>query len=240
MKMRFFSIMVSSFLLLSCGSTDSTKAQTITNVNAVEFNELVNSGEGILLDVRTGQEVASGHIEGATNIDFYKPDFSKKLNLMRKDVPIYVYCRSGNRSGKAAKQMKDMGFVKVYNLDGGIGAWANANNKIVRSKQQAPKQQEVVSIEAFKNIIATNKTVLVDFSTQWCVPCKKMLPVMDELKKELAATVKVVMIDADANPELIKHYNVQGVPAFVVFKDGAEVWRKSGTMTKASLKKQLN
>ena len=111
-----------SLVLVSC-SSDSVEAQVIYNVNSLEFNKLVKSEEGIILDVRTIDEVNKGHIEDATNIDFYASDFTAKLDLIRKDVPIYVYCRSGGRSSKTVAKMQELGFHKVYNLLGGFGAW---------------------------------------------------------------------------------------------------------------------
>ena len=61
---------------------------------------------------------------GAAQIDFYRDDFREELAKLNVNTPVYVYCRSGNRSGQAAKMMKSMGFKTVYNLEGGIGAWA--------------------------------------------------------------------------------------------------------------------
>ena len=78
---------------------------------------------GILLDVRTTNEVGQGAIEGAINIDYYSSDFKKNVSKLNKNKAIYVYCRSGNRSGKAMQIMTDLGFVEVYNLIGGYGAW---------------------------------------------------------------------------------------------------------------------
>ena len=57
------------------------------------------------------------------NIDFYNPDFQELLQKLEKNKPVYVYCRSGRRSGIAMNMMKEMGFVAVYNLDGGIKSW---------------------------------------------------------------------------------------------------------------------
>ena len=68
----------------------------------------------------------SGHISDATNIDYYSSDFKEKLDLVKKDVPILVYCRSGGRSSRAANIMQSLGFTEVYNLSGGIGAWKDS------------------------------------------------------------------------------------------------------------------
>ena len=84
------------------------------------------------------------------------------------------------------------------------------------------------------HIIESNDVVLVDFSTQWCVPCKKMKPVIEEIKKE-NKDVKIVFIDADANKELVRKFKVRGVPVFIVFKDGNEEFRHVGMIDKKEL-----
>ena len=93
------------------------------NVSASEFKKLYESGKGLLLDVRTPNEVAQGKIDGATNLDFYSPTFKADLDKLDKSKPVYVYCRSGSRSGKTMKHMKDSGFKIVYNLIGGYSSW---------------------------------------------------------------------------------------------------------------------
>ena len=104
------------------------------DVNTEKFHQLIETGDGIIIDVRTSQEFNSGHIIDATNIDFYSEDFSEKLQIIRKDVPIYVYCRSGGRSSSAANQMEKLGFTKVYNMIGGIGSWQSEGYSTIESK----------------------------------------------------------------------------------------------------------
>jgi thioredoxin len=235
MKKIIYSLV--SLVLISC-SSGSIEAQVIHNVSVVEFDKLIKSDEGIVLDVRTIDEVSEGHIKDATNIDFYAPDFASKLDLIRKDVPIYVYCRSGGRSSKTVAIMKDLGFKKVYNLLGGFGRWRNDGFKVVVTKEVVLKKQKSVLDAEFSEIIDNNNVVLVDFSTQWCVPCKKMKPVIDEIKKE-NKDVKVVFIDADINKELVKKYKIRGVPVFIVFKDGKEQFRHVGVIDKMELTNKL-
>ena len=108
-------------------STEIAQSEGVVSadVNVAAFAALIDTSEtGLLLDVRTDREFAMGHIRGATQIDFYRDDFQEELAKLDPNVPVYVYCRSGNRSGQAAKMMKSMRFKKVYNLEGGIGAWA--------------------------------------------------------------------------------------------------------------------
>jgi rhodanese-related sulfurtransferase len=80
----------------------------------------------VVLDIRTPDEYTSGHIAGAVNLDFYEPDFAESLDGLAKDLPYFVYCRSGNRSETTIDQMRNLGFTEVYELDGGIVSWAEA------------------------------------------------------------------------------------------------------------------
>lgn len=102
------------------------------DVNVTEFSELVEKGEGQVLDVRTPEEWTSGAIKGAIKMNFFDADFNDQLKKLDKNSPVYVYCKSGGRSGKASKQMKKMGFTSVYNLVGGIGAWDAAGKDKVK------------------------------------------------------------------------------------------------------------
>lgn len=79
--------------------------------------------ELVVLDVRTPDEYAEGHLPGATLVDFNAADFHEQLDALDKDKDYLVYCRSGNRSGQAREMMADMGFSSVADLDGGIVAW---------------------------------------------------------------------------------------------------------------------
>lgn len=85
----------------------------------------------VVLDVRTPEEFAEGHLDGAIMVDFYAADFTDQLADLDPDVPYLLYCRSGSRSGQAAALMEELGFVDVANVDGGILAWSDAGLDVV-------------------------------------------------------------------------------------------------------------
>lgn len=100
-----------------------TPTKNISNFRGAEFIEKYSNTEGaVLLDVRTPEEFASGHIQSAINIDFQNPSFAEDVKKLDTSKPYFVYCRSGNRSGKAVSFMKENGFTKIYELQGGIVA----------------------------------------------------------------------------------------------------------------------
>ena len=93
-------------------------------VSAAEFKDLLSVSGVQIVDVRTPKEVASGKIEGAINVNFYDSDFEDKMSTFVKDKPVMVYCKAGGRSGKTAAMLKDLGFLEVYDLEGGYSNWS--------------------------------------------------------------------------------------------------------------------
>ena len=85
-----------------------------------EFIKKAKETNGQLIDIRTPQEYASGHLSDSRLINFLAPDFAENISKLDKDGHYFLYCRSGNRSNKALKQMEDMGFKNVYHLQGGV------------------------------------------------------------------------------------------------------------------------
>ena len=134
-----------SLLLASCGSddpaTESTEpaaeatvadgAAEISGISTISVDAAAaitdNPPEDlVVLDVRTPEEFAEGHLEGAVLVDFYAADFAEQLAALDTDVPYLVYCRSGNRSGQALGVMEQLGFASAVDVDGGIVAWTDA------------------------------------------------------------------------------------------------------------------
>lgn len=211
----------------------------IENVSALEFQALIAKQDGIVLDVRTPDEVAEGKIPGASALNIYDEDFERKLNLMQKDKPIYVYCRSGGRSSQAAKKMGANGFKTVFNLDGGIGAWNRAKLPTEKPDASRTKKSPSLSPEAFAAQLNSKRIALVDFHTQWCAPCKQMEPIIKALQSDYQDRVNILQIDVDANPELAETYAIQGVPVFALFVNGQETWRHSGLISRQELQSLL-
>ena len=120
---------ITSLLLAGC-STTTTGA---TNMNVSEFSKKITESGLVILDVRTPGEFAEGFIEGAQNIDFQSGNFENEIAVLDKNVTYAVYCRSGNRSGQAAKIMHDAGFHNVYNLDGGVIDWTSEGMMLVKN-----------------------------------------------------------------------------------------------------------
>lgn len=103
------------------------------HIDATTFSSLMtDKPDHLLIDVRSPEETARGILPQAQEVNFYDADFRSRISTLPKDKPVFVYCRSGNRSGQAMAQLKDMGFREVYNLQGGIGAWRAAGLPVVQ------------------------------------------------------------------------------------------------------------
>jgi rhodanese-related sulfurtransferase len=85
-----------------------------------------------IIDVRTPAEFSSGYIEGAINIDFFSDDFLAQIGKLNKNETLFIYCRSGNRSSKAAQKIRDLGFKEIVDLQGGINNWNKSKQKLVK------------------------------------------------------------------------------------------------------------
>jgi thioredoxin 1 len=118
-----------AFFALSC-QAQSKKAEVLS---PEQFSQkLVATSDRILLDVRTPEEFAEGHLTDAKLINYYNGDFKNQLSVLDKTKPVFVYCRSGKRSGESAELLIELGFKEVYDLKGGFVAWADGKYPFVK------------------------------------------------------------------------------------------------------------
>ncbi|MDP3929383.1 MAG: thioredoxin [Sediminibacterium sp.] len=85
-------------------------------------------------------------------------------------------------------------------------------------------------MSAFNELINGKTPVLVDFTATWCGPCKMMSPILDQVAGEMGDAVKIIKVDVDKNPQAAAHFQVQGVPTLILFKEGKTLWRQSGVV----------
>lgn len=118
-------------LLVIIGCSNGGAQSQLLTPDAFEA-KLASSKDKLVIDVRTPDEYAKGHLSGATMIDFYEADFKTKLTTLDKSKPVFVYCAAGGRSGSATDVLKSLGFKRIYDLKGGIRAWNAAGKPVTR------------------------------------------------------------------------------------------------------------
>ena len=131
-RRTFIGALGAGLVVAACGGDDAdpraSSAAGIRLVSAQDGAEIqANPAENlVILDVRTPEEFAEGHLDGAVMIDFYRADFADQLAELDPNAPYLLYCRSGNRSGQTTAIMEELGFSDVADIDGGILAWNQA------------------------------------------------------------------------------------------------------------------
>ncbi|MCH2081445.1 MAG: rhodanese-like domain-containing protein [Saprospiraceae bacterium] len=133
--LTFLVLMISGSMMGSCQQSgqdsnhSSSDQPLVREVVSVERFAALMKGDfnGQLIDVRTPREFATGHLEGAVNIDFYDPTFEEQIKQLDRNKTVFVYCKAGGRSGKASDMMHALKFKKVYDMAGGYTAWSAKN-----------------------------------------------------------------------------------------------------------------
>ena len=232
MKLKYLCSIGCLFLILAC---HSQAADQYENVPAAQFAYLLKqTPQAQLIDVRTPEEFAAQHIDQAQNIDWNGDSFDSQVGQLDHQKPVFVYCMSGGRSKKAATKLAELGFQKIYELNGGILKWNAAGYAEPSDKIIGMCSQE------FEDLLKANPKILVNFYAEWCGPCKKMAPYVLALQKELAGKITIVRLNADENKTLLNQLKIDELPALIYYDQQKEVWKHSGLMTESDLRAKLN
>jgi rhodanese-related sulfurtransferase len=135
MKTSFIALLcLSSFLVapLPAQEKSEPKKPAVQNLKPEQFEALrkADTNSTVVLDVRTKKERQEGHIPGSVLLDFNSDNFEQELTKLDKNKTYLVHCAAGGRSARACKKMDQLGFKKVYNLEGGMGAWEKAKKPV--------------------------------------------------------------------------------------------------------------
>jgi thioredoxin 1 len=220
-----------------CNCTNNNSSNLKTYLSATEFAEKIKELPAApVIDVRTPGEFAKGHLKNAKNINWNGSDFDIQIASFDKSKPVFVYCLSGARSASAASKMRSGGFIEVYELDGGILRWRDANFPETTDNLSASNG---MTKNQFQKLLISDKLVLIDFYAEWCIPCNKMKPYLDEISKEMADKVVVIRINADDNKELFQELKIDAIPVLQLYKNKTLIWTNTGYVDKAEVVKHL-
>jgi thioredoxin len=235
---KYISIIFTTVVLLfnSCTSGQSTPSDN-SSVSAAEFSKkIAELPDAPLIDVRTPGEFSQSHLKNAVNYDISTNEFASQIASLDKSKPVLIYCLSGSRSTYAVSYMKSQGFKQVYELNGGMMRWRAANLPETTDKTVASTG---MSKQQFDNLLVTDKLVLVDYYADWCAPCKKMKPYLDEISRDMADKVVVVRINADESRALCKELKIEAIPVLQIYKNKTLIWSNTGFIEKEAVVKQL-
>ncbi len=230
-NIKYYCLLFSTVFLVACNLNSQSGVLT-----AGEFEQKMAAPKVQLLDVRTAGEYQTAHLPNALQANWLdKAQFADRIQYLDKSATVLLYCASGVRSGQAMEALKSQGFKDVYNLGGGLSSWKMEGKPVIANNPPAE-----LSVAAFQSMVIGAKVALVDIGAEWCPPCKKMEPVLQQLQKEIGNTYTFIKVDGGNDISVMKYLNFIALPTFIVFKDGKETWRTQGIVTLEELKKAIS
>ena len=231
MNSKYLTFLFIVFSTISCQSQSNPAIKTLS---VKDFSERLNITENPqLLDVRTPQEYVVEHVDKSINNNILDDEFASKTKTLDASKPVFVYCKAGSRSAKAAEKLAELGFKTIYNLDGGLMKW-NANGMA----KPSAKIIGICSQEYAELLKKSNKTI-VNFYAKWCEPCKIMEPYLLKMQQELKGKINLVRLNADENKTIIDELKLDGLPIIIIYENQKEIYRHFGFLSETDLKKQL-
>lgn len=217
------SLFLMASFLMSCAQTSTSTSQVL---NAAAYKEAIAAKNIQVLDVRTAAEFNAGHIQNALQANWLdQKEFADRTQHLDKNLTVYVYCQVGARSASAQAALEAKGY-NVINLEGGLSNWKMNGFPVEGAANTAQ-----MSVEHLNTTTSSNKIVLVEIGGDWCPPCRKMLPVLEKLKQKPAAPFYFLKVDGANDIDVMKSLNAEGLPTFILFKNGKETWRHEGLVT---------
>jgi len=176
-----------------------------------------------IVDARSPEEFAFNHIEGAVNFNLQSGDYNTFVQALDKNKPVFVYSINTGRSSALVKDLINKGFVEAYDLQGGIANWVGGGRPYYTASKNG------LTPGAYKKLLASNSLVLTDIGSRYCGSCKKVKPVLDSLRQEYGAQLKIIEVDLEDSPQLISELKTVNVfPYLILYKQGKVVYTKSG------------
>ena len=231
MKLQKIALALLVFVLASCNGQTQKNSKLI---DPVAFKkEIAATPNAQILDVRTPEEYASEHLQNAQNVNWLSADFVANTSKYDKSKPVFVYCKSGGRSHKAAEKLAELGFSNIIELEGGILKWDAAGLSKPAEKWIGITQKE------YADLLNSDKKVLIDFYAEWCAPCKKMTPYLLKMQKEMGDKIVIIRLDADKNKSLLSEMKISELPTLLLYDNKQLKWQHSGYISEPDLKKQF-
>ena len=217
--MKIFSSLLTILLLFG---TILVKAQNGPTPVAVFAQKIAKEKAPQIIDARSAEEFALNHINGAIYLSPNDADYEQKLKSFNSNKSVFVYSIGNGRSAVLAKDLRNRGFQEVYELEGGIGSWVGAGNAIFTNADKP------LSKNAYDQLVASNKVVLVDVGSKYCGACKKVKPVLETIRSEYGTNLKIVEIELEDSPQVIADLKtVKVFPTLILYQNGKIVYKNT-------------
>ncbi len=237
MKRKKLKIVCAFFIALIV--QNSVNAQSPTDQGKLTFEQFEQklkaaSPNPQILDARTGEEYKLNHLKGAVLADATnEAELQKVIDQLDKKRPVFVYSIGSGRSGALVKRLKGLNFNEAYELPGGISKWVGSGKPVESTTGSG------LTMTEYKQLIKSEKLVLVDVHSKFCPGCKKLLPIVDSVATEKSNVLDVVKIELFDNKQLGKELGVDAIPALLLYKGDKLVWKKAGRITKAEIEEAI-
>lgn len=223
MKNNIVKKSVSTFLLLFSVLAFSQNKSANTVSLDVFYTKIQSEKNPQIIDARGPEEFALNHINGAINFNLESKDYVQQIAKLDRSKPVFTYSIGAGRSVWLADDLLKKGFKEAYSLEGGIANW------IGNGKPFYANSKSKLTLAEYNNVIAGNKTVLVDIGSKYCGACTKVKPVLETIKAQYGENLKIVEIDLETSPQVIADLKtVRVFPTLILYQNGKILFKKEG------------
>ncbi|SOE22834.1 Rhodanese-related sulfurtransferase [Spirosomataceae bacterium TFI 002] len=201
------------------------------------YTGLKNASTKQLLDIRSHEKFAKGHIKNAINIDFEDDNFESLVSsYFKKNIPVFLYAGSDFMSENAKVFLSEIGFKNITWLSGGFSEWISKSKPYV-SSNEVFEPIAAFTPSNFENTIANNPYVFVYLKTPSCGFCKQMEPYLQKQVQD--HNYRLLKIDIEENENMSYFFNAHETPTLLIFKNRRQIWKRSGAMGERELSQIL-
>jgi rhodanese-related sulfurtransferase len=223
MKNKSFKNSITAVVLFFAFGAFAQNQNTITLPLDSFYAKIKSEKNPQIIDARSPEEFSLNHIDGAVNFNLQTEHYAKYVAALDLSKPVFIYSINIGRSTLLAKELLKNGFSQVHDLEGGIANWIGGGKPFYSNLKSK------LSVAEYKKIISDNNTVLVDIGSRYCGACKKVKPILETIRAQYGADLKIVEIDLEENPKLIADLKTVNVfPYLILYQKGKIVFKKEG------------
>lgn len=195
MKILKNSLLAMILLFAVVGFSQNKSSNTVSL--DVFYTKIQSEKNPQIIDARGSEEFSTNHINGAVNFNLESKDYAQQVAALDKSRPVFIYSIGAGRSVWLADELLKNGFKEAYSLQGGIAAWIGAGKPFYSNSKNK------LSLAEYNKIITDNSTVLVDIGSKYCGACKKVKPILEDIKAQYGTNLKIIQIDLEDSPQVI-------------------------------------